>query len=91
MHLEVRVDRVPALVHHRTDQILREEMLEQLGDHLRRQIINSGAWQAHFMGEDTSVCGRIVKRQLNWIKFDQNTGEEVANDFAIRNFQNKKY
>ena len=43
VHLEARVDRVPALVDHRTGgQIPQAETLEQLTDNLRRQIIDAG-------------------------------------------------
>ena len=40
---EASVDRVPALVHRRTDgQMLQMEMLEQLADHLRWQVFDAG-------------------------------------------------
>lgn len=41
VHSEVRVDRVPALVHQRTGgQIIQAQMLEQFGDHLCWQIVD---------------------------------------------------
>ena len=56
VQLESGVDRVPALVQHRAGgQVLRVQMLEQLADHFRWQIVDGGRfgwidWGTHPAG-----------------------------------------
>ena len=91
MYLEAGVDRVPALVDHRAgDQILQRQILEQLADHLRRQIVDAGAgllvagllgWWAHLAAMMLSICKRALER-VEWssreIEFGGSSGEIVG-------------